>query len=190
MKRTLNLVAGFGSLMLTACASTSPSPATLQAPDRSALSSATLWQALSIATTTSEKMAIEAELATRGETSFGSEYLGRQSAALVGVSSYARTNSSSGDHDCADFGSSAQAQKFFLANGGPYSDPHGLDRDGDGMACEFGTLLVSNVARYRTTSASALMSSSVPASNGHCFVGPRGGTYTITASGRKNYGGC
>ena len=23
-----------------------------------------------------------------------------------------------------------------------------------------------------------------------CFVGPRGGTYTITASGRKNYGGC
>ena len=23
-----------------------------------------------------------------------------------------------------------------------------------------------------------------------CFVGPRGGTYTITRSGRKNYGGC
>lgn len=23
-----------------------------------------------------------------------------------------------------------------------------------------------------------------------CFVGPRGGTYTITASGKKNYGGC
>ncbi|HEU4457766.1 MAG TPA: YHYH domain-containing protein [Methylibium sp.] len=23
-----------------------------------------------------------------------------------------------------------------------------------------------------------------------CYVGPRGGTYTITASGRKNYGGC
>ncbi|WP_132260308.1 YHYH domain-containing protein [Paucimonas lemoignei] len=23
-----------------------------------------------------------------------------------------------------------------------------------------------------------------------CFVGPRGGTYTITKSGRKNYGGC
>lgn len=29
------------------------------------------------------------------------------------------------------------------------------------------------------------------ASNGAtCYVGPRGGTYTITASGRKNYGGC
>jgi hypothetical protein len=23
-----------------------------------------------------------------------------------------------------------------------------------------------------------------------CHVGPRGGTYTITASGRKNYAGC
>jgi hypothetical protein len=23
-----------------------------------------------------------------------------------------------------------------------------------------------------------------------CYVGPRGGTYTITKSGRKNYGGC
>ena len=23
-----------------------------------------------------------------------------------------------------------------------------------------------------------------------CFMGPRGGTYTITKSGRKNYGGC
>ena len=23
-----------------------------------------------------------------------------------------------------------------------------------------------------------------------CHAGPRGGTYTITASGRKNYGGC
>ncbi|MFG6447367.1 YHYH domain-containing protein [Roseateles sp. BYS180W] len=23
-----------------------------------------------------------------------------------------------------------------------------------------------------------------------CYVGPRGGTYTLTKSGRKNYGGC
>lgn len=23
-----------------------------------------------------------------------------------------------------------------------------------------------------------------------CYTGPRGGTYTITATGRKNYGGC
>lgn len=25
---------------------------------------------------------------------------------------------------------------------------------------------------------------------GKCYVGPRGGTYTITKSGRKNYSGC
>lgn len=32
---------------------------------------------------------------------------------------------------------------------------------------------------------------SQPLSSGAtCYAGPRGGTYTITASGRKNYGGC
>jgi hypothetical protein len=23
-----------------------------------------------------------------------------------------------------------------------------------------------------------------------CYVGPKGGTYTLTKSGKKNYGGC
>jgi hypothetical protein len=32
--------------------------------------------------------------------------------------------------------------------------------------------------------------SSRPTGSPTCHVGPRGGTYTITASGRKNYGGC
>lgn len=30
----------------------------------------------------------------------------------------------------------------------------------------------------------------VPTTAQKCYVGPRGGTYTITASGRKNYKGC
>lgn len=30
----------------------------------------------------------------------------------------------------------------------------------------------------------------LPSARPRCYVGPRGGTYTITASGRKNYGGC
>ena len=34
-----------------------------------------------------------------------------------------------------------------------------------------------------------LRQDSVPA-RPTCFTGPRGGTYTITASGKKNYGGC
>lgn len=29
-----------------------------------------------------------------------------------------------------------------------------------------------------------------PVGSRTCHVGPRGGTYTLTASGRKNYGGC
>jgi len=42
----------------------------------------------------------------------------------------------SGDYDCPDFATQAEAQRFFIENGGPNEDPHGLDRDGDGIACE------------------------------------------------------
>lgn len=41
-----------------------------------------------------------------------------------------------GDRDCADFTCQGEAQAFFIANGGPALDPHGLDGDGDGIACE------------------------------------------------------
>jgi hypothetical protein len=40
------------------------------------------------------------------------------------------------DRDCASFGSHNEAQAFFLAAGGPGSDPHQLDGDSDGIACE------------------------------------------------------
>jgi hypothetical protein len=40
------------------------------------------------------------------------------------------------DHDCSDFSSQAAAQAFYLASGGPGSDPHRLDSDNDGVACE------------------------------------------------------
>ena len=40
------------------------------------------------------------------------------------------------DRDCSDFSTQAAAQSFFLSAGGPYSDPHSLDSDGDGIACE------------------------------------------------------
>jgi len=40
------------------------------------------------------------------------------------------------DRDCSDFATQAEAQAFFLANGGPARDPHRLDGDGDGIACE------------------------------------------------------
>lgn len=40
------------------------------------------------------------------------------------------------DKDCSDFSTHIEAQLFFEANGGPASDLHNLDRNGDGQACE------------------------------------------------------
>ncbi len=39
-------------------------------------------------------------------------------------------------HNCSDFNTWTEAQTFFEAEGGPASDPHRLDRDGDGVACQ------------------------------------------------------
>ena len=39
------------------------------------------------------------------------------------------------DRDCGDFASQAAAQTFFLASS-PSTDPHRLDADGDGIACD------------------------------------------------------
>lgn len=38
------------------------------------------------------------------------------------------------DRDCSDFDTQREAQRFFEAN--QPGNPHGLDRDGDGVACE------------------------------------------------------
>jgi hypothetical protein len=43
---------------------------------------------------------------------------------------------SAGDKDCADFKSWRQAQNFYKKHGGPKKDPHRLDADRDGIACE------------------------------------------------------
>jgi competence protein ComEC len=40
------------------------------------------------------------------------------------------------DRDCGDFASQEEAQAFYEAAGGPASDPHRLDSEGDGVACE------------------------------------------------------
>lgn len=40
------------------------------------------------------------------------------------------------DKDCSDFSSQREAQNFFEDQGGPATDYHNLDRDGDGIACE------------------------------------------------------
>ena len=40
------------------------------------------------------------------------------------------------DRNCSDFDTWAEAQAFYEAEGGPETDPHRLDHDGDGIACE------------------------------------------------------
>lgn len=40
------------------------------------------------------------------------------------------------DKDCSDFRSWRAAQNFYKSHGGPKRDPHRLDADRDGIACE------------------------------------------------------
>lgn len=40
------------------------------------------------------------------------------------------------DKDCSDFSTWRAAQKFYKRHGGPRRDPHRLDADHDGIACE------------------------------------------------------
>jgi Skp family chaperone for outer membrane proteins len=49
---------------------------------------------------------------------------------------FAATPASAADKDCADFNTWRQAQNFYKKHGGPRYDPHRLDADRDGVACE------------------------------------------------------
>lgn len=150
-----------------------------------AKSTGVLWIDQQYTTSALELAVIEAELGVRGETHSGSRYLGKRTMAAYGRRLYSRAINSNSELDCSDFPSSAAAQKFFLAQGGPASDPHNLDGDGDGLACEWGAKL-----RQVSRKAKSYQSRRIRSYSSKCYVGPRGGTYTITASGNKNYSGC
>ena len=51
------------------------------------------------------------------------------------------------DKDCDDFDTWADANDFFLSEGGPHSDPHRLDPDRDGLPCSS----IYNAERYTPT---------------------------------------
>ncbi|WP_205910777.1 excalibur calcium-binding domain-containing protein [Paroceanicella profunda] len=97
-----------------------------------------------------KKQAMEPELAKRGVYQCGGQAVGAGSAALVGLARYDRPQRRSAgfgrDRDCDDFNSAAEAQAFFLAEGGPSEDDHRLDDDGDGYACSWGEDLRSMAA--------------------------------------------
>ena len=170
--------------------STSATPAATRNPFAS-YTTTQLWGIQGMTRLASELRLAEAELGTRGQTNFGTWYIGQRTASEVGTTRYARgsgSGGSGGGSDCSSFASAAEAQRYFLLNGGPSNDPHNLDGDGDGYACEWG----ASVRSYSSTfSRKATVYKPARAySSGRCYVGPRGGTYTITASGNKNYDGC
>ncbi|UWP99376.1 excalibur calcium-binding domain-containing protein [Aliiroseovarius crassostreae] len=168
-------------LFTTSCAASISS----QASYFENLSTSELWQLQAVPSTPDKVMLVEAILASRGEYSRGRyTYLGSSTAFRVGNSVHRRNKENTLDKNCSDFETSAAAQLFFIKNGGPTRDPAGLDRDGDGFACEWGTVIKQN----RTKSLKKTVSRTYY--QPRCYVGPRGGRYTISASGRKNYGGC
>lgn len=67
---------------------------------------------------------------TERRTNSGDEFRPAGSSSLPTIGNASRI-----DRDCSDFASWRQAQRFFERNG--RHDPHRLDRDGDGIACEF-----------------------------------------------------
>ena len=183
MKRNLTVI--LVALAIASC--TSPN---LLAPRYETMSSSRLWTERVLADSPMEVALIEAELGSRGETTSGTggyTFLGENTAAAYGKKIYSRKETSNSDVNCDDFPSSGSAQKYFLRHGGPQRDPNGLDRDGDGLACEWGTYLREAVRKAKSLQASRSISRRARST---CYTGPRGGTYTLTASGNKNYDGC
>ncbi len=78
----------------------------------------------------------EAKAARRGlwGTACGGRVRGRADRSLTTQDS--KTRDSIADRDCSDFRTRAAAQAFFESHGGPAVDPHKLDQDRDGLACE------------------------------------------------------
>jgi hypothetical protein len=55
---------------------------------------------------------------------------------VVAALAVSATPATASDRDCGDFSSWQAAQKFYKRHGGPKYDPHRLDADHDGIACE------------------------------------------------------
>ncbi len=164
---------------LLAVASCTAAPPPISVANFETASTPLLWQMHQSDPPARALAIIEAELGARGQTRSGASYLGRQTSPAFGKRLYERAPIRQNALNCDDFLSNAAAQKTFLAAGGPLQDRHGLDRDGDGLACEWGRD-IQKIATSQARSGTAKP----------CYTGPRGGTYTLTASGNKNYSGC
>jgi hypothetical protein len=57
-------------------------------------------------------------------------------AAIAALTLSLAAGATAADKDCSDFSTWRQAQRFYINHGGPKRDPHRLDADHDGIACE------------------------------------------------------
>jgi hypothetical protein len=92
--------------------------------------------------------------------------------------SIAEAHHGPGDHNCSDFTTWESAQAFYLEQGGPEEDPHRLDADGDGIACEGFTNAPQNPA---TATARAILTGT-PAGSSPTSTPTRSATPTGTAT--------
>ncbi|MCS0823928.1 hypothetical protein NX029_08090 [Cytobacillus firmus] len=85
-----------------------------------------------------EEARIAAEEKAKEEARIAAEEKAKEEAASEQTSSNLLFDPFGPDRDCSDFPSGgAEAQEFYIAAGGPTSDPHDLDRDNDGNACDW-----------------------------------------------------
>lgn len=175
------------ALSLTACAAPSV-PSLLSSVQQT--STQALWLDYRTNQSPIALTLIETELVLRGDTSFAGSYVGQRTSSAFGKRLYDRQTATNlnDDRDCSDFSSSAAAQRYFIQAGGPISDPNDLDRDGDGLACEWGAQIRQIAQRAIRPTVPVQRPRRVVRTR--CYTGPRGGTYTITASGSRNYNGC
>ncbi|WP_050613324.1 excalibur calcium-binding domain-containing protein [Bacillus testis] len=71
--------------------------------------------------------------ATENETESFSEPVSN----AVDFNNYFNSSEEPDDYNCDDFENQEEAQGVFEDYGGPNEDPFDLDRDGDGLACEY-----------------------------------------------------
>lgn len=83
------------------------------------------------------------------------------------------------DRDCSDFATQEEAQRFFEEQGGPEQDPHMLDPDKDGKACEG---LPSASPSATATPAPTATPAATPAAGQISFTGSAAND-TLTANG-------